>query len=105
MQVRSGAEGRMLKTFDVRCEQVSLVIRQLPLVLLANVVNSIVTAGVLAAVVPVAEVALWSGLLVGLSAFRFYHLRVRETEPLFSGDHSQWTLRLAIASGISGCLW
>jgi signal transduction histidine kinase len=105
MQVRSDMVGRMLKTFDVRCEQVSLVIQQLPLVLLANVVNSILTAGVLAAVVPVAQVALWSGLLVGLSAFRFYHLRMRKTAPPFSGDPAQWTLHLAVASGISGCLW
>jgi signal transduction histidine kinase len=95
----------MLKTFDVRGEQVSLVIRQLPLVLLANVINPILTAGVLAAVVPVAEVALWAGLLVGLTSFRFYQIRMRKVEPPFGSDPARWVLRLAMLSGISGCLW
>jgi hypothetical protein len=95
----------MLKTFDVRGEQVSLVIRQLPLVLLANIINPILTAGVLAAVVPVTEVALWAGLLVGLTGFRFYQIRMRKTEPPFGSDPARWVLRLALLSGISGCLW
>jgi two-component system, sensor histidine kinase len=95
----------MLKTFAVRGEQVSLVIRQLPLVLLANIINPILTAGVLAAVVPVTEVALWAGLLVGLTGFRFYQIRMRKTEPPFGSDPARWVLRLALLSGISGCLW
>ena len=66
------------KSFDVRSEQVSLVVRQLPLVFLANVVNPLLTAGVLSAVVPVFEVALWSGLLVTLTGIRFLHFRWRE---------------------------
>src|SRR4051794_30368364 len=98
MRVWSGVEGRMLKTFDVRGEQVSLVIRQLPLVLLANVINPILTAGVLAAVVPVAEIALWAGMLVGLTSFRFCQIRMRKVEPPIGGDPARWVLRLALGA-------
>ena len=53
MRVGVGADGRTSKSFDVRSEQVSLVVRQLPLVFLTNIINPLLTAGILSAVVPV----------------------------------------------------
>jgi signal transduction histidine kinase len=105
MRVWGSVESRTSDSFDVQAEQVSLVIRQLPLVLLANIINPLLTASVLAAVVPVAEIALWSAMLVGLTGIRFFHFMRRETDQPFSDDPARWAFRLAVASGISGCLW
>jgi signal transduction histidine kinase len=105
MRVGVGADGRTSKPFDIRGEQVSLVVRQLPLVFLTNIINPILIAGVLAAVVPVLEVAVWSGLLVILTGIRFFHFRGNEDERRYIDDPGRWVSRLTIASGVSGCLW
>src|SRR3954470_15198181 len=105
MRVWARAGGRTSQSFDVRSEQVSLVVRQLPLVFLANVVNPLLIAGILSAVVPVFGLALWSGLLVTLTGIRFLHFRWREDEQRYRDDPGRWVLRLTVASGVSGCLW
>jgi signal transduction histidine kinase len=105
MTLRVGADGRTSKSFDIRGEQVSLVVRQLPLVLLTNIINPLLIAGVLSAVVPVLELAVWSGLLVILTGIRFLHFRGHEDEQRHIDDPRRWVLRLTIASGVSGCLW
>jgi signal transduction histidine kinase len=91
--------------YDVRSEQVSLVVGQLPLVLAANVINPILIAAILSEVVPAIEVSVWAALLVGLAGVRFIQLRGRETGILTNSDPRRLTLRLAAASGVSGCLW
>jgi len=106
MRVWVGADIPASKFADIRGEQVSLVVRQLPLVFAANVVNSILIAVILAAVVPVLQVAVWSGLLVVLTAIRFFHHG--SAGRLLTGrvgDPAQSVFRLTFASGISGCIW
>jgi two-component system, sensor histidine kinase len=105
MRLGVGADGRTSKSFDIRGEQVSLVVRQLPLVFLANVINPLLTAGILAAAVPVLEVAVWSGLLVALTGIRLLQFKGHENERRYSDDPGHWVLRLTVASGVSGCLW
>jgi len=105
MKVWGDADSRTSQSFDVRSEQVSLVVRQLPLVFLSNIINPLLTAAVLAAIEPVFGVTLWAGLLVALTGIRFLHFRWRENEQRYEDDPGRWVLRLTIASGISGCLW
>jgi signal transduction histidine kinase len=106
MRVWVGADNPASKCAEIRSEQVSLVVRQLPLVFTANVVNSILIAAVLSAVVPVVQVAVWSGLLVVLTAIRFFHQGLAGRLLTGSiGDSEQSVLRLTLASGISGCIW
>lgn len=106
MRVRVGADNPASTCADIRSEQVSLVVRQLPLVFTANVVNSILIAAVLAAVVPVVQVAVWSGLLVVLTAIRCFHQGLAGRLLTGSiGDPAQSVRRLTLASGISGCIW
>src|SRR4051794_11343419 len=73
MKVWGDADSRTSQSFDVRSEQVSLVVRQLPLVFLSNIINPLLTAAVLAAIEPVFGVTLWAGLLVALTGIRFLH--------------------------------
>jgi signal transduction histidine kinase len=106
MRVWVGADNPASMCADIRSEQVSLVVRQLPLVFTANVVNSILIAAVLSAVVPVVQVAVWSGLLVVLTAIRFFHQGLAGRLLTGSiGDSKHSVLRLTLASGISGCIW
>jgi signal transduction histidine kinase len=105
MRVWVSADDQTSKSFDVRGEQVSLVVRQLPLVFFANIINPLIIAGVLATVVPVLEVAVWSGLLITLTGIRFLHFRGRENEQRHIDDPGRWVSRLTVASGVSGCLW
>jgi signal transduction histidine kinase len=106
MRVWVGADNPASKCADIRSEQVSLVVRQLPLVFTANVVNSILIAAVLSAVVPVGQVAVWSGLLVVLTAIRFFHHGLAGRSLTGGvGDPERSVLRLTLASGISGCIW
>jgi len=105
MRVRVGADDQTSKSFDVRGEQVSLIFRQLPLVFFTNIINPLLIAGVLAAVVPVLEVAVWSGLMVILTGIRFLHFRERENEQHHIDNPERLVSRLTVASGVSGCLW
>jgi signal transduction histidine kinase len=105
MGLEVGADGRTSKVFDIRGEQVSLVVRQLPLVFFTNIINPLLVAVVLAPVVSVLEVAVWSGLLVILTGIRFLHFRGHEDERRYIDDPGRWVSRLTIASGVSGCLW
>jgi PAS domain S-box-containing protein len=90
---------------DIRKAQLALVVRHLPLVLSANVINSVLAAGVLSTAAPILQVTLWSGLMVVLSGIRALMLRRQGNAPADGDRLDRFLFRLSVGSGLSGCLW
>src|SRR5690242_7206802 len=90
--------------FDIRKEQLDLVFKQLPLALAANVINSVLVAGALAPILSLAQVVVWSGLLIGLSAFRFAQLK-RQPPPAAKAPPEKMVFRLCVGAALSGSIW
>ncbi|UEM23403.1 HAMP domain-containing histidine kinase [Skermanella mucosa] len=103
-QANGGADRRS-RPSDVRSEQVSLVVKQLPLVLVANLANPVLTVMVLAPVVRINHAILWAGLLIGLTAIRFVQLKWLSGSPSRRLDPDRMVAKLTLASGVSGLIW
>jgi hypothetical protein len=110
--IQNGQNGRKWDNFeplaeavDTRNAQLALVVGHLPVVLAGNVIVALLTAGILSAIVSLSQVAVWSGLLIALTSVRTLLLRRYSTPSAELDGPDQTILRLAVASGFSGCLW
>ena len=101
----SGGTDRNGQPFDVRREQVSLVVKQLPLVLFANLANPVLVVLVLSPAVRPGHAILWAGLLIGLTGLRFAQLNWLGRDAAVRLEPDRMVPRLALASGVSGFIW
>lgn len=101
----SGGADRKSRPVDVSGEQVSLVVKQLPLVLAANLANPVLVVLALAPAVPISHAVLWAGLLIGLTGIRFVQLKWLGGGPAMRLSPGHMVYRLATASGVSGLIW
>ncbi|HKF73993.1 MAG TPA: ATP-binding protein [Stellaceae bacterium] len=90
---------------EIRLDQVRLLVRNVPAILVTNLVNSLLTVAFFGAVAPPLALGVWLMLVVALSAVGFWMWWVRRDTSVWRGVDASVIRRITLSAAVGGGLW